>query len=72
MGDSDLQKDHQHARHNSKTTPSFSGFTPQLQSEAVRVMDMLLKVLKKKDGVYGQQDEATHAIESISKEMSAS
>jgi hypothetical protein len=30
------------------------GFTPKLQAEAVRVMDMLLKVLKKKDVVYRQ------------------
>ena len=30
-------------------------------------MGLLLKVLKKKDGVYRQQDEATHALESISK-----
>jgi hypothetical protein len=30
------------------------GFTPKLQTEAVRVMEMLLKALKKKDGVYRQ------------------
>ena len=65
MGDIDSSKD-QHGRKNDLTAPSLSGFTPKLQTEAVRVMDMLLKVLKKKDGVYRQQDEATQALESIS------
>ena len=66
MSDSDQPRDH-HARHHTQTS-SPSGFTPQLQTEAVRAMDMLLKVLlKKKDGAYRQQDEATFAIESISK-----
>ena len=65
MGDIDSSKDQQ-GRKNDQMAPSLSGFTPKLQTEAVRVMDMLLKVLKKKDGVYRQQDEATHALESIS------